>query len=106
MEGLPDFDICHVTAQAGAFGSVSNQRQAQRGGSIGRSSIVATLEGGKSVYYAVWLISCLPRPGTRPGGLGEIQAVTGSRHQLARVTVGPGCIADAADTDHDYLQPS
>jgi hypothetical protein len=30
----------------------------------------------KSLYYAFQLISCQPRLGTRPGGLGEIQAVT------------------------------
>jgi hypothetical protein len=46
---------------------------------IGRSSIVATLEGESLVYCAFPLISCQPpRPslGTWPGWLGETQAVT------------------------------
>jgi hypothetical protein len=52
----------------------------RRGGAIrvGRSSIVAALEGKSQVYCAFPLISCQPRLGTvtRPGGLGETQAVT------------------------------
>ncbi len=43
------------------------------GGAIGRSSIV---EGKSLVYCTFLLISCQPRLGTRPGGLGETQAVT------------------------------
>ncbi len=52
----------------------------RRGGAIGRSSIVATLEWKSLVYCAFPLTSCQPRlrVGTRPGGLGETQAVTGA----------------------------
>jgi hypothetical protein len=32
------------------------------------------------VYYAFRLISCQPRLGTRPGGLGKLQAVTNTNH--------------------------
>jgi hypothetical protein len=47
-----------------------------QGGAIGRSSIVATLQRKSLVYCAFQLISCQPRLGTRPGGLGETQTVT------------------------------
>ncbi len=48
----------------------------RRGGAIGRSSIVATLEGKSLVYCVFPLISCQPRHWMLPCGLGETQAVT------------------------------
>ncbi len=48
----------------------------RRGSAIGRHSIVATLEGNSLVYCTFQLISCQPRLGTLPSGLGETQAVT------------------------------
>jgi hypothetical protein len=79
----------------------------RRDGAIGQSSIVATLEAKSLVYCAfqvpLRLISCQPaqpRLGTRPGGLGETQAVTthrpnssswvGSRALIVKVMVGGG----------------
>ncbi len=51
----------------------------RRGGAIGRSIIVATLQGKNLVYCAFQLISCQQCLGTRPGGLWETQAVTTHR---------------------------
>jgi hypothetical protein len=51
----------------------------RRGGAIGRSSIVSTLEGKRLVYYCAFpLISCPGRRRPGPGGLAswETQAVT------------------------------
>jgi hypothetical protein len=42
-----------------------------RGSTIRRSCIVATLEGKSLVYCMLPLISCQPRLGKRPAGLGK-----------------------------------
>jgi hypothetical protein len=52
------------------------------GGAIWRSSTVATLEGKSLVYCAYPPISCQPRLGTRPSGLGESQ---GSLHEFPEI---------------------
>ncbi len=51
---------------------------------------MATL-GGKGLVYCVFpLISCQPRLGTRPGGLGETQAVTTHRPNSSSWVGGQG----------------
>ena len=56
-----------VLPSGGAAAARRRHRAKQRRGYIGRE---------KSLYYAFRLISCQPRLGTRPGGLGKLQAVT------------------------------
>jgi hypothetical protein len=48
----------------------------RRGSTIGRSCIVATLEGKSLVCCVFPIISCQPRLRTLPGWLGETQAAT------------------------------
>ncbi len=53
------------------------------GGAIGRSIIVSTLEG-KS--HCITPLGLYPRLGTRPGGLGKLQAVDLSCSGMCRYT--------------------
>ncbi len=80
-----------VLPSGGAAAARRHHRAKQHRGNIGRE---------KSLYYAFRLISCQPRLGTRPGGLGKLQAVTthrpnssswvGGRVLIVKVMVGGG----------------